>query len=126
MELKPMIYTSERKREILAHDTYKDYEFAIISLGTHPCAYIGIPDGHRFYKKESTEDIFDSLPAHWGFTYSDQGVAGLMQDKWVIGWDYAHCVDYMALPIPIEGKRWTTKEIFEEVKAVIDQIVEED
>lgn len=128
MELKPMIYTEERKANVLAHDTYKGYEFAIISLGTHPCAYIGIPEGHRFYKKESSHKIFDDLPVHWGLTYSEMGVRGLMQDKWVIGWDYAHCVDYVALSIGPnwEGRRWSTEEILEEVKAVIDEIVKED
>lgn len=126
MEIKPMVYKMAHTSEILAHDTYKGYEFAIISLGTHPCAYVGIPEGHRFYRKEYDHRMFDAIPAHWGLTYSQMGAAGLMRDKWVIGWDYSHCVDYAAIPFWGEGKRWTTEEILEEVKAVIDEIVKEE
>ena len=123
MEIRPMVYRSVRSYEVLAHDTYKDYEFAIISLGTHPCAYVGIPKGHRFYKKKYSDKAFDSIPAHGGLTYSEMGTrVGIMQNKWVIGWDYSHFYDYVSFPVPMEGRRWTTEEILEDVKAVIDEI----
>lgn len=126
MEIKPMEYSICGKIDVLAHDTYKGYEFAIISFVTHPCAYVGIPIGHRFYKKEYYEEIFDYIPAHGGLTYSEMGVYGHMQDKWVIGWDYGHYGDYVPWELFSEGKRWTTEEILEEVKDVIDEIIKEE
>lgn len=47
---------------------------------------------------------------------------------WFIGWDYAHYSDFAGyeLEMPVymrtNGKRWTTAEIVEECKQVIDQI----
>ena len=35
-----MVYSSQRSFGILSYDTYKDYEYLILSFGTHPCAYI--------------------------------------------------------------------------------------
>lgn len=127
-EIKPMIYKWQREAEILAHDTYKGYEFAIISLGTHPCAYVGISKGNRFYKKTQRE-IDEHIGCHGGFTFSQMGVRNLMQDKWVIGWDYAHCCDYMAIlpqSLALGTRKWTTEEILENVHDVIDQIVKEE
>ena len=126
MEIKPMVYRKERKAEVLAHSTYMGYEFAIISLGTHPCAYIGIPEGHRLYGKPYRHSAFEDFPVHCGLTYSQKGVRGLMQDKWVLGWDYAHTCDYMPIPCMDEGRRWTTDEIFEEVRAAIEAVIKED
>lgn len=124
--MKPMVYRQGQKSaHTLCHDTYKGYEFAIVSLGTHPCAYIGIPKRHRYYKKDYFREIFYNLPVHWGLTYSDIGAHKLMLDKWVIGWDYGHHVDYIA-GVNLNGKKWTTEEILEEVKAVIDEIVKEE
>lgn len=126
MEIKPMGYKHVVSVEVLAHDTYRDYEFAIVSFGIHPCAYVGIPKGHRFYRKNYNLKMFNKIPAHCGLTYSKTGIGPLMQDKWVIGWDYAHSCDYTSL-FPLEGnKRWSTEEILEEVKEVIDAIVEEE
>lgn len=124
-EIKPMIYKWKRDVEILAHDTYEGYEFAIISWGTHPCAYVGIPKGHRFYKKDCNK-IDEHIGCHGGFTFSKNGVQGLMLDKWVIGWDYAHCCDFMPTLPQLGTRKWTTEEILEDVHNVIDQIVKEE
>lgn len=84
-EIKPMVYKEKREVEVLVHDTYKGYEFAIINLGTHPCAYVGIPAGHRLYKKD--QDKINEIDCHGGLTFTQMGVLNLMLDKWVIGWD---------------------------------------
>lgn len=65
MEIKPMIYKTERKREILAHDAYKGYEFAIISLGTHPCAYIDIPRGNDCRLFSGRQGLSEGQCARW-------------------------------------------------------------
>ena len=115
-----------RSKGILAHGTYRDFEYAIVSMGSHPCAYIGIPEGHRLYCQNMGSVECDMLPAHGGITYSQSGLGsvGLMDDKWVIGWDYGHYGDYMELGgDKLPGKKWTTEEILSEVQKVIDEIV---
>ena len=39
-EMKQMVYTADRNREILDMGEYKGFTYAIISLGWHPCAYV--------------------------------------------------------------------------------------
>lgn len=114
-EIKPMIYTNKPAIDVLANGTFKGYEFVILSYGTHPCAYIGIPKGHRFYNRMEYEIPID---CHGNLTYADFGIHGHMKDKYVIGWDYNHVCD--------QFRRWTTEEILEEVHEVIDQIVKGD
>ena len=44
--------------------------------------------------------------------------------KW-LGWDYAHCCYYFPYdfnPNDDTCKKWTTEEIFEEIKEVIDRL----
>lgn len=125
--IKPMIYRSKYCEEILCHDTYNGYEFVVKSYGSHPCAYIGIPKGHKFYKKNYSDVVFDELNnyIHFGLTYSQFGIHGLMTDKWVIGWDYSHYTDHSGFSEITMGKRWMTEEILEEVKVVIDEINKE-
>lgn len=118
--MKEMVYTKERMYEILDHGTYKGFEYVISSYGTHPCAYVGIPEGNAFYNKDWTEGEID-IDCHWGINYSRKGIHGLMQDKWVLGWDYAHVGDYLGYGF--DGKKWTTEEILNEVHDVIDQII---
>ena len=49
-------------------------------------------------------------------------------EGWFIGWDYAHYGDYAGyeekLPKELQtgGKKWTTEEIFKEVKSVCYQL----
>lgn len=131
--MKKMIYGEGRYRDpiVLMDDFYKDYHFFILNLGTHPCAYVVLPEGHEFYGES-----YDNIPidCHYGITYSEDclNVYGIhecfkQQNVWIIGWDYAHSGDYYAglynLGSSIHDKKWSTEEIFEEVKDVIDQLL---
>ena len=125
--MKEMVYQSTRKKEILYEGTYKNYYFVIVSYGTHPCAYVEIPKNHAYYKKDYNELDID---CHCGLTYSDDlsHVIPNKDDSWFIGWDYAHAGDYMGFDAMFKfdtskDKKWTTKEIYEEVKSVIDQLI---
>lgn len=129
--MKEMIYTEQDKKEILHSGTYEGYNFYIVSYGIHPCAYIEIPKNHRWFGRSyNDEDIYDNIDCHYGLTYSDNLHHVLGEEeangRWFIGWDYGHSGDYAGystrLGFPDDGKKWTTKEIFEEVKAVITQI----
>lgn len=122
--MKEMVYKTmdeimgEIPNEILELNEYKGYEYKIVSYGTHPCAYIYIPKGHKLYQKEYDDNFFIKINCHGGFTYSQ-----MENSKWVVGWDYAHYYDYSGLIPYRNGKKWTTKEIQDEVKEVINRIV---
>ena len=116
------------KPEILKHETYKGYEYYIITLGTHPCSYILLPEGHRYHGK-NYEEI--PLKCHFGLTYSE---ATLLREnvitggEWVIGWDYAHVDDHYDLDLweGIPGHKWSLEELVVEMEMVIDQLVKEE
>lgn len=126
--MEEMIYSTKRKVEVLATGTYMGMEFYIMSLGTHPTAYIRIPRSSKFYEKDGDEI---DLEVNGGITYSKYDLYISETEKvkgWFIGWDYAHYGDYTGyeklLPkeYRIGGHRWATEEIFEEVKSAIQQI----
>ena len=125
MKIKPMVYQADRKIELLYKDKYKNYNYYILNLGTHPTAYIEIPKGHKYYKKHY--DRID-LYVHGGLTYSDSELMCVPSKSWFIGWDYAHLGDYLGYEetygINPRDKKWTTEEIIEDCKMAIDQIVE--
>ena len=135
MNFKPMEYKAKGSFDVLADDTYKGYRFLIVSYGTHPCAYVVLPETSKFYGKDYENEIFDELNLHvhgW-LTYSGRGLKGLLGKKaYLIGWDYAHDSDFTGYaffnPFFLQGdeKKWATEEIFEEVKEVIDEIIKED
>jgi hypothetical protein len=121
--MKEMIYGTN-KFEILDMGTYKRKKYVIISMmGYHPCAYV---ESNVDY-----QDDFDT-PAHCGFTFYgslshwenkvtlDEETKQLFS-RCFIGWDYGHCDDYA--PFLKSGKKWTTEEILENVKEVIDWII---
>lgn len=132
--MKPMVYTTTWLYECLYEGYYKDYHFAILSMGTHPCAYIEIPENHKYYaKKYNDMDIY----CHGGLTFSSAKGLGCPDDDFYrkgfwIGWDYAHCSDYlgselaMSFKLQTYDKKWTTEEIYEEIKDVIEQLINSD
>ena len=131
--MKEMIYDNVEKREWLDHDEYKGYEYVIMNLGTHPTAYVGIPERAAYIIFQG-EDLMESnlIDVHGGITYEnsyilDENKNKYCNGKWWIGWDYAHLNDFMANnDYGQYRKMWTTEEILEDVKSVIDQIIEKE
>lgn len=131
-DMKEMKYCRNRKIEILATGYCFGLLYYILNLETHPTAYIKIPKGNKLYNKDY-DDIYKEvdIDVHGGFTYSrnylwiseNQKIEG-----WFIGWDYAHYGDYCGYEeifpekIRTSGKKWTTEEIFAEVKEACYQI----
>ena len=130
MTFKPMEYKAKGSFDVLADDTYKGYRFLIVSYGTHPCAYVVLPETSKFYGKNYEDEIFDDLNfhVHGGLTYSEWGLKKLLGGKaYLIGWDYVHPGDYYEhSPTLSLGKKWSTEEVYEEVKEVIDEIIKEE
>lgn len=134
MKPKEMIYQNDRKIELLYNDIYKGYHYYILSLGTHPTAYIEIPKRSILFGKDY-DDIYKmgiNLDVHGGLTFSDDtlwiGEGTIMRESWFIGWDYAHSYDYYGGyddSLNKDSKQWTTKEIIEECKKAIEQLLEE-
>lgn len=122
--MKEMIYSHERKTDILLEGTYKGYNFYIISYEVHPCAYIELPENHPYYDKDY-DDM--KILVHGGLTYKGNlpSIIG-KSNRVFIGWDYAHVGDYLGFTalfhMSDDEKKWTTKEIFEDVKWVINQL----
>lgn len=134
-----MNYETRHEAIILCEKNFGDFGIVVVSYGSHPCAYIRVPD--ELIKKietregcKSSEDGFydyvDAYP-HGGFTYfgtgsfSDEIIKGNY-----LGWDYAHAGDYTYTDIPEMGlffnnygeKKWTTKEIYDEALEVLSEL----
>lgn len=137
--MKEMVYNGIRKVTVLDDSTYIGYHYVILSLGTHPCAYVEIPKESSLYKK----DYNTGLSCHGGITYAEWDLHlndNKLYKGWFIGWDYAHQRDFIKcsnsdrfayvsliasrLLLPNkDDKHWTTAEILEDVKNVIEQII---
>lgn len=126
--MKEMIYKPKLEIEYLDKGTYNGIDYIIVSYGTHPCAYIRIPDTSKFYDVDRSDapDELDSI-VHWGITWSGPLPNHLdTEPGFYYGWDYAHIDDFSGLDLNFPsdlqagGKQWTTKEILDEVKAAID------
>lgn len=132
-KIKPMIYQADRKLELLHFDKYKGYNYYILNLGTHPTAYVEIPEGHILHGmsyNEIYEEGYD-IDVHGGLTYSNSYLMGIETVNWFIGWDYAHAGDYIGFyrdyfnsQLLEPEKKWTTEEIIKECEYAIDQIIE--
>ena len=121
MNMQEMIYKECRIPPVrLADGVYRGVPFYVLSLGTHPCAYVDIaPMGLHVIKERD-------IDCHGGITYHRKYLATVDHKGDFLGWDYTHCRDYSG-DLPFldlwHSKRWTTKEIVAECKNVIDQIV---
>lgn len=128
MDFIEMVYSSERTNgDILLRGTIDGYKYLIVSYGTHPCAYIAIPENHSRYKDYHKLESDNTIYPHGGVTYSGNERNGI-KGHW-IGWDYHHACDFSGHYLSgvnydyfSENKKWTTAEIFDEVQDVIEQL----
>ncbi len=125
--MREMIYFTQRlyPPEVLADGKYKGFHFYVLNLGIHPCAYVDVTDTDLNGKDYGNIDI----ECHCGLTYSREYLCTVDKKGWFIGWDYAHGCDFsgydIGMPIcrRMNRKKWTTAEIVNECKQVIDQLV---
>ena len=112
-----------KKPERVADGFYRSFRFYILTMGSHPCAYIDV--GH-------SEFLADEINCHGGITYEDDILATVPEKSYFIGWDYAHCNDYLAFNDrlakefgePYRAHKYTLTEIVKECINVIDQIID--
>lgn len=110
---------------VLAHGQYKYYKYWILSFGSHPTAYVEVPRGHPLWFKDYIV-CSRFIRVHGGLTYSRNILPGFNSGEYTIGWDYAHAYDcyYSSLFSEVYGKQYKTREIFTDVKSVINQLIE--
>jgi hypothetical protein len=123
-----MIYSPKRLKqpERLAEGEYRGLTYYVLTLGTHPCAYVDVTGTLLDGKGYDDIDIF----CHFGLTYAEPHLSTVDTGGWFIGWDYGHYSDFagytLEMPLKMQtGKKWTTEEMVEECKNVIDQIIDE-
>ena len=128
--MKEMKYQSQFKSEVLDTGFCFGLLYYIMNLGTHPTAYIRIPKGHKLYGK-TDEKIYQEVDVLGVITYINDSITienNQKIDGWFIGWDYGHYGDYMGIEelVPMEfrigGKKWTTQEIYKELREACYQI----
>ena len=130
--MKEMIYQGKNIEwgEVLDEGSYKGLDYAIVSKGLFPCAYVECP-----YGIAGPEDKrLKTIKVHGGFNFYGKGYWDLIFTfgRRYLGWDYAHMDlgDYTYWAEKYEKdcppkdtlKKWTSQEILEEVKDVIDQL----
>ena len=121
-----MIYSISPKigGGVLGEGSIDGYDWMIISYGTHPCAYVKLQNDHPYYGKDYD---YMNIDVHGGITYAEMGyhcnIPGFpVKDGFWIGWDYNHFNDFNGLINFKNTKMWTTEEIFDDVKSVIEQL----
>lgn len=130
--MKEMIYKGSVENEqkvidMLDEGIYKGFHYVIVSYGTHPCAYIEIPEGHKLYNASNQNEFYD-IACHGGINFNTYTGLPFVPIKnpnkgHYIGWSFSTVgYDYI-FGICYCGKKWTTKEIFEDVKNVIEQLI---
>lgn len=125
--MKEMIYSPKRLKqpERLAEGEHRGLTYYVLTLGTHPCAYVDVTGTLLDGKGYDDIDIF----CHFGLTYAEPHLSTVDTGGWFIGWDYGHYSDFAGYTIEMApgmqaGKKWTTKEMVAECKNVIDQIID--
>jgi len=128
-KFKEMVYRKENldKPEILFDEEYYWFRIIGMSLGTHPVAYVGLPENHIL----AGFNYFDLgiIDVYGGLTFSGKGDGNyLPEGYWWYGWDYAHSGDWMGYYDENDGwvgsyKKWTTRQIYEDAKDVVKQLI---
>ena len=142
-----MVYAGKHMCTPIAAGVYLNIPYVIMNLGTHPCAYIRIPNDSEYANKS-----YDDIPLysmHGGLTFksNDGLVIGVTDESnlpylyfgdidsselspitgdtvvingiWV-GWDYCQFGDYFCTRIgERQGHKWDTDSILDEIFATI-------
>lgn len=125
--MKPVVYKKELEKEILHSGEYLKHKFVILNLGMHPTAYI---ECKLEDCKGTSDERLDEIVVHGGFTWFGTAHWDKDDKTMYLGWDYGHYGDFAGymtendLFIDWNEKKWTTEEIYNEVKYVITQMVQ--
>lgn len=130
--MRKMKYEPSFSYKLLYANIKDGYHIAVVSYGTHPCAYVSVPKGHPYYGK-----AWDEIPieCHGGVTFSEPNCSFIKwnddcakEDIWWIGWDYAHFGDFSGIyMLPghepfTDTSVWETRLIKDECLDVVKQL----
>lgn len=122
-ELDPDIYNYSGENHIVCFGTHlKDehYRYVVMSIGgRHPTVYIQFPG----IKEIDSYDNVMSPPVHGGFTFLGE-LKLLPNDGIWLGWDYAHCGDYIFTNWTPDScdHIWTKRELEAEAMSTLTRI----
>lgn len=118
-EVKDMVYKDEQVKEVLLNGVFEGRKFCIMSLGSHPTAYVSM---RGLEPKDYDSKYYDGVDVHCGFTFCSKSYWDEDKYNTYLGWDYAHAGDYYCCRYTMNGKKWSTEEILIEVLDVIHQL----
>ena len=115
-----------KKPERVADGFYRGFHFYVLTMGSHPCAYVDVI-GTKDYRF-----CADEIDCHGGITYESTELATVPEKSYFIGWDYAHYNDFLAFNDrlakeygePYRAHKYTLSEIVKECANVINQIID--
>lgn len=118
--MKEMVYSNKEEMEVLYEGEYKGYKFAIVSRGTHPAAYVE----NKVNATDYDDNILGDIIVHGGFNFCEKGYWSNVAEKinW-LGWSYNYSNDYIGGYRWNCWTKWTTSDIYEQVKNVIEQFI---
>lgn len=130
------IYIGYQKRAVVERGLINKYPYYIVSLGTHPCAYVEVSQDHPAFGMDYADMDID---CHGGVTYSYEDMPSADHAGWFVGIDFDHkgdcgtgqnfariLIDDASDPC---GKKWTCAEIYGELQKLcsgLDAIKEAD
>ena len=114
--------------ERVADGLYRGFHFYVLTMGSHPCAYVDVTETELNGKDYESIEI----ECHYGLTYSRGYLNTVDKKGWFIGWDYAHYNDFLAFNYrlakeygePYRAHKYRLTEIVKECANVIDQIID--
>jgi hypothetical protein len=107
--------------KVLCDGRYNGIRFWIMNIrGSHPCGYIEVPKDHPYYNLTYQEGAY--LPVHGGVTFSEDHLNDVVEDTWILGWDYGHFGDKT---LHFGGERHYVADIIDEVKEAINYLIEQ-
>lgn len=117
-----------KEPERVADGFYRGFHFYVLTMGSHPCAYVDVTETGLNGKDYESIDI----KCHYGLTYSREYLNTVDKKGWFIGWDYAHYNDFLTFNEllakkygePYRAHKYTLSEIVKECANVIDQIID--
>ena len=99
----------------------------VVTLGTHPCCYIGVP-GDSPAVGFSYDDV--TVSCHGGLTFSGS-LEGFRDGYYYYGWDYAHGGDYTDYSIMIpgfsrfsQGVKYSVDDLAKDIKDVVEDLAQ--
>ena len=122
---KEMIYIDHFESSLLEYNTYKGYNYAVVSQGAFPCGYVEIPPTHPYY---GADYMRCDIQCHGGLTFGGKlsDDLKLPTNTFWLGWDYGHVDDLCGLEFRFFnmafGKAYTTEDVIIECRSVIEQL----